>query len=71
MKKLILLIFMGLLLAGCGTAVERSEFWKHSSHYANWDHTLFSWFEYKKPTKKTLEESQRQDWWGIPVQTPK
>lgn len=70
MKKVLLLAFMGLFLSACGTAVGRSEFWQHNSHYTNWGHTLFSWSEYKHPTKKTLEKSQNQNWWGIPIQTP-
>jgi hypothetical protein len=68
MKKLLLLVFMAFFLFGCGATVERSEFWKHSSHYRNCDHTLYSWFGYKTPTQQTLEQSQTQDWWGIPVQ---
>ncbi len=59
---------MGLFLFGCGTAVERSGFWKHSSHYRNWEHMKFSWYGYKTPTQKSLKESETQDWWGIPVE---
>ena len=70
MKKFILLIIMiimGLFLLGCGTDVERSEFWKHSSHYASWEHTFYSWSGYKNPTQETLKQSNDQGWWGIPT----
>ena len=71
MKKLLcLMAFLGLFLAGCGTAEERAEFWKHDTMYKNWDHMKFSWSGYLNPTQKTGEESQDQGWWGKPIEGP-
>ena len=67
MKKLFVLLFMGLFLAGCGSAVKESGFWQHGEHYRNWDHMKFSWWGYKHPTEKTYKESTEQDWWGIEI----
>ncbi|MCD6298200.1 MAG: hypothetical protein J7M30_13715 [Deltaproteobacteria bacterium] len=64
MKKLFLLLIAGFFLSGCGTAAERSEFWKHDTMYKNTDHMLFSWFGYKTPTKETGKKSAEQKWWG-------
>ena len=67
MKKLFLLLIAGFFLAGCGTAAERSEFWKHDTMYKNYDHMFYSWFGYKKPTAETGKMSQDQGWWGMPI----
>ncbi|MFH1627470.1 MAG: hypothetical protein ABIE47_01960 [Pseudomonadota bacterium] len=67
MKRILLLLLTGLFLSGCGTMVAESEYTKHSSHYATWEHLKYSWFGYQKPTPETLKESQGQDWWGIPT----
>ena len=64
MKKLGLLLLIGLFLAGCGTAAKESEFWEHSTMYKNWDHLKYSWYGYKKPTLKAGKESVEQGWWG-------
>ena len=69
MKKIFLLGFIALFFAGCGSAVKRSEFWEHKTHYQNFDHAKYSWSGYKNPTEKSFKESQGQGWWGIP--TPK
>lgn len=66
MKRLCLLIFMGLFLAGCGAA-RQSEFWQHDTMYKNWSHLGYSWYGYKNPTLETGIQSQEQKWWGIPV----
>lgn len=66
-RRLMLLLALGLSLAGCGTAAERSEFWKHDTMYKNWDHMKFSWSGYADPTEETLKKSQEQGWWGIPI----
>ena len=65
MKKIGILILMGLFLAGCGAAAKESEFWQHSTMYKNWDHLRYSWFGYKNPTLKAGKESKEQSWWGI------
>ena len=67
MKKFILLVLMGLFLLGCGTTVERSEFWKHDTHYRNWEHLKYSWSGYKHPTPDSIEKTKEQGWWGIPA----
>lgn len=70
MKKLCLVAFVALFLAGCGTPSQRSDFWKHPTVYKNWDHLKFSWFGYRNPTTETGQKSQDQDWWGTPVEGP-
>ena len=69
MKKLFFALLLAFFLFGCGASVEQSGFFNHKSQYKNWDHTLFSWFGYKKCTKETGEQSKSQDWWGIPVES--
>lgn len=68
MKKLLLLLGLGVFLSGCAGLTE-SEFAKHSSHYATLDHAVYSWGGYTAPTQETMKESGDQQWWGIP--TPK
>ena len=68
MKKLFLLILMGLLFSGCGPAAQKSEFWQHDSMYKNWEHTKYSWSGYKNPTPEKGEKSEEQNWWGIPIE---
>jgi len=67
MKRIILVLMLGMFLAGCGTAAERSEFWKHDSVYKNWDHFKYSVSGYKNPTDASLKDSTEQKWWGIPT----
>jgi uncharacterized protein YceK len=59
MKKLIVLLFIGLLLAGCS-----SEFYKHDSLFKDWDHVKFSWGGYKNPTADDAKMSDDRGWWG-------
>ena len=68
MKKLFFALLLIFFLSGCGASVEQSEFFKHQSHYKNWDHTIYSWTGYKKPTPETGEMSKDQDWWGLPIE---
>ena len=67
MKKLFLVVFIGLFLSGCGSAAQRSEFWKHDTMYRNWDHMKYSLWGYKTPTQDTANKSEEQEWWGIPT----
>lgn len=66
MKKWLMILMAAAFLAGCGSAAERSEFWKHSSMYKNWDHTFYSWTGYKKTTESDVQKTREQNWWGIP-----
>ena len=68
MKKLFFALLLIFFLAGCGASVEQSEFFKHRSHYKNWEHTFYSWSGYHKPTAETGKMSNEQDWWGLPVE---
>ena len=68
MKKLFLLVLVGLFFSGCGTAAKESEFWKHDTMYKNWDHLKFSLYGYKHPKAETLKKTQEQGWWGIPIE---
>lgn len=70
MKKLFLVLILGLFISGCGAAASKSEFWEHDTMYRTWDHTFYSWSRYKNPTSQTLKESQNQTWWGIPISGP-
>ena len=66
MKKLLVVIMFGLFLFGCGAAQE-SGYWKHDSHFKNWDHLKFSLWGYTNPSAETLNKSQEQDWWGVEI----
>ncbi len=58
MKKLLLLVVLGLFLFGCGAEMQRGASWK------NWDHFKYSWSGYKNPTVETGKMSDEQGWWG-------
>lgn len=62
MKKLIVLLFVGLLLAGCS-----SEFYKHDTLFKDYDHVAFSWWGYKNPTSEDAQMSDNRGWWGEPI----
>jgi len=67
MKKLLVILLLGLFLAGCGQSLRESEFYDHGSHYKNFDHLAFSWFGYKNVTDQHVEQSKNQPWWGIEI----
>jgi len=70
MKKLsimIALLTVAGLLIGCAAA-QRSEFYQHDSMYKNWDHLKYSWSGYKHQSTGSIEESNAQKWWGLPVE---
>ena len=67
MKKLFVVLMLGLFLYGCGATAQQSEYWKHDSQFKNWDHLKFSLWGYKHPTAETLKKSQEQGWWGTDV----
>ncbi len=64
MKKLVLIIAMGIFLAGCA-GVKQSEYMEHNSHYKTWSHLGFSWWGFKNVTDKAAETSTAEKWWGI------
>ena len=59
MKKLIVLLIMGLLLSGCS-----DEFLAHDTTFKDWDHVKFSWGGYKNPTAEHVQMSNDRGWWG-------
>lgn len=65
-KKILVLAALCLFLAGCGTAAERSEFWKHPTMYASWDHLRYSWGGHTACEEEDLRMTHEQNWWGIP-----
>ncbi|MDO9110056.1 MAG: hypothetical protein Q7U40_05330 [Desulfatirhabdiaceae bacterium] len=65
MKKLVLIIALGMFLAGCGAAAKKSEYMEHGSHYQTWSHLGFSWWGFKNVTDKAAETSAKEKWWGI------
>jgi outer membrane lipoprotein-sorting protein len=67
MKKLALLVLLGVFLAGCGQQAARSEFWQHQTMYSSWDHMKFSWSGFTEPTEEDVRLAQEQGWWGIEV----
>ncbi|MBW1767252.1 MAG: hypothetical protein JRI43_03175 [Deltaproteobacteria bacterium] len=67
MKRLCLMIFVVMFLSGCGTAAQRSEFWEHDTMYRSWGHLCYSWTGYKNPTPEDTNQSQQENWWGIPT----
>jgi len=69
MKKACLLV-VALFLMGCGAAAERSEFYKHDSHFKSWSHMGFSVQGYKNPTAADADKSDAQGWWGEPIEVP-
>ncbi len=64
-KKWLMLLSIAILLAGCGTAAQRSEFWKHDTMYKNWTHMAYSWSGYKKTSADDVQKTKSQNWWGI------
>jgi len=65
MKRLVLLIMLILLVAGCGQLAKESEFWDHSSMYKDWGHLYFSLGGYKNCDAGEALKSKQDGWWGI------
>ncbi len=59
MKKILFVLIMAFFVTGC-----TAEWYKHDTIYKTDDHMLFSWYGYKNPTKKDLQKSESQNWWG-------
>ena len=66
MKKLYLMVVLGLLLSGCAS-IEDSEFAKHSYSFKSMEHMRFSLHGYQNPNDETRSNSQKEEWWGIAV----
>ena len=62
MKKLIFLVVLALLMAGCS-----DEFLAHDTTFKDWDHVKFSWGGYKSPTADHVQMSTERGWWGEEV----
>ncbi len=67
MRRLILLLCIGLIVAGCAGTAKDAEFFDHPMMYKNWDHLKFSWWGYTQPTEETYQKTVEQGWWGIPI----
>ncbi len=59
MKKLLLVVAAGLLMAGC-----TSEFYKHDRLFATNAHVAYSWWGYKNTDANHAKMSAEQGWWG-------
>ena len=70
-KRLLVLLGMVLILAGCGAAARESGFYEHNTMYRDWDHFIFSLNGYKKVDPKKAQESKAQEWWGITIEEPR
>jgi hypothetical protein len=66
MKRLLILLFIGMFLGGCASLKE-SGFWEHETMFASWSHYAYSVWGYKNPSEKAQKLSEEQGWWGTPV----
>ena len=62
MKKLAILVFLGIFCAGLYGCSK--EYLAHNSSWQSWDHMIFSWYGYQKVTAQDAKKSQEQGWWG-------
>jgi hypothetical protein len=63
MKKLLCLVMFFAFVAGCAGA-DQSEFWKHSTMYANSEHMRYSMSGYQDCGPEYTKATQAQGWWG-------
>jgi hypothetical protein len=70
MRRFLLVLLLGLFVCGCGASARESEFWQHDSVYKNNEHMYFSLSGYKSPTEETGKLSEKEAWWGIPIEAP-
>jgi hypothetical protein len=70
MRKAMVLVLLAVCAcaAGCSTAAQQSEVWKHDTMYRSWDHLRFSWGGHRDVSDKEREESMEQNWWGKETQ---
>jgi hypothetical protein len=62
MKKLIVLILLAIMIAGCSP-----EFYKHDSIFKDWSHWGFSWWGYNNPDAEDARNSAENGWWGSEI----
>ena len=69
MKRLLLLVLLATCAsaAGCSSAAQESEVWKHDTMYKNWDHLKFSWGGHRDVSTDEKKKSADQNWWGKEV----
>jgi len=67
MKRIFYVFLTVMFLSGCGAAARESGFYEHDTMYKNWDHLKFSICGFKQVDQKSAQLSQKQDWWGIPI----
>jgi hypothetical protein len=68
-KKLLVLLGVGVCLAGCGGA-SQSGVWEHPTLYRNVDHLRFSWGGHDDAGREDVKKSAEQGWWGKEVEVP-
>ena len=59
MKRLIVLILLAIMIAGCSP-----EFYEHDSIFKDWSHWGFSWWGYNNPDAEDARKSAENGWWG-------
>jgi len=69
MKKLFLLGLIGLFLSGCGTAYQKSEFFKHNTSFKNLEHLKYSIWGYQDTKQDDVKKTRKQQWWGESINT--
>jgi hypothetical protein len=70
MKKLFFVAIAALFLTGCGATVRESGYYEHGTHYKDCEHMKFSICGYPNVTKKDVQESKAENWWGLEVKVP-
>jgi uncharacterized protein YceK len=66
MKRILLVLLVSLFLSGCA-AMKESGWYEHPTQYKSWNHAKFSLWGYKHPDAKDARLSNREHWWGIPI----
>ena len=70
MRRHVVIGTIALLVGGCASAQERTEWQSHSSHFASWDHLVFSVKNRFRPAKAevTADDGKgagQDKWWGL------
>jgi uncharacterized protein YcfL len=66
MRKLLLILLLVFMLAGCAglKEIKNHEVWDHNALYVSWDHMRFSLYGYKQANIKDAIQSGQEGWWG-------